>query len=147
MSVPAPQDFLELLKPVTWFAPMWAFMCGAVSSGQAFAGQGLAVAAGIVLSGPLLCASSQAVNDWQDRDVDAINQPDRPIPSGRITPNQGAAIAIAWTLLSAFVAALLGPLGIRGGGAGPAAVLGVQHAAGAPQTQRLVGQRRGRAEL
>ena len=24
---------LELLKPITWFAPMWAFGCGVVSSG------------------------------------------------------------------------------------------------------------------
>ncbi|MEM8798431.1 MAG: bacteriochlorophyll/chlorophyll a synthase, partial [Pseudomonadota bacterium] len=25
---PAPRAVLELLKPITWFAPMWAFMCG-----------------------------------------------------------------------------------------------------------------------
>ncbi|MFM7707829.1 MAG: bacteriochlorophyll/chlorophyll a synthase, partial [Gammaproteobacteria bacterium] len=24
---------LELLKPVTWFPPMWAFACGIVASG------------------------------------------------------------------------------------------------------------------
>lgn len=26
---PALRDVLELLKPITWFPPMWAFMCGA----------------------------------------------------------------------------------------------------------------------
>ena len=30
---PALSACLELLKPVTWFAPMWAFSCGVVSSG------------------------------------------------------------------------------------------------------------------
>jgi chlorophyll synthase len=28
---------LELLKPITWFPPMWAFLCGAVSSGAPMA--------------------------------------------------------------------------------------------------------------
>jgi hypothetical protein len=30
---PDPLSVLELLKPVTWFAPMWAFACGVISSG------------------------------------------------------------------------------------------------------------------
>ena len=35
---PAPGVVLELLKPITWFPPMWAFGCGVVSSGVAFQG-------------------------------------------------------------------------------------------------------------
>jgi chlorophyll synthase len=42
------------------------------------------------LAGPLLCAGSQAVNDWFDRHVDAINEPNRPIPSGRIPGRVGS---------------------------------------------------------
>jgi chlorophyll synthase len=34
-EIPAPGVVLELLKPITWFPPMWAFGCGAVSSGVA----------------------------------------------------------------------------------------------------------------
>ena len=105
-SLPA---FLELLKPITWFAPMWAFGCGVVSSGVPLADRWLVIVAGIILAGPLLCAMSQAVNDWYDRHVDAINEPNRPIPSGRIPGNWGLYIAIAWTVLSLAVAALLGP--------------------------------------
>ncbi|MCU0636047.1 MAG: hypothetical protein MUE41_14340, partial [Gemmatimonadaceae bacterium] len=33
---PDPRAVLTLLKPVTWFPPMWAFSCGVVSSGVAF---------------------------------------------------------------------------------------------------------------
>ena len=105
---PAMPPFLELLKPVTWFPPMWAFACGIVSSGQPAAGQWWLIAAGILLAGPLVCGTSQAVNDWFDRDVDAINEPGRPIPSGRIPGRWGLYIAIAWTLVSLAVAALLG---------------------------------------
>ena len=36
---------------------------------------------GILLAGPLVCGASQIVNDWFDRHVDAINEPQRPIPS------------------------------------------------------------------
>ncbi|NCV70923.1 MAG: bacteriochlorophyll/chlorophyll a synthase, partial [Betaproteobacteria bacterium] len=101
----------ELLKPITWFAPMWAFGCGAVSSGASPDGRWLLIALGVVLAGPLVCATSQAVNDWFDRHVDAINEPDRPIPSGRLPGRSGLYIAIAWTILSLAVAPLLGPWG------------------------------------
>jgi chlorophyll synthase len=102
---------LELLKPITWFPPMWAFACGVVSSGLPVAHVWPLVLAGIVLAGPLVCATSQAVNDWFDRDVDAINEPHRPIPSGRMPGRSGLYIAIVWTLLSLAVATLLGRWG------------------------------------
>jgi chlorophyll synthase len=108
-DLPAPSVVLELLKPITWFPPMWAFGCGVVSSGIAARGHWPLVLAGVVLCGPLLCATSQAVNDWFDRHVDAINEPSRPIPSGRMPGRWGLYIAILWTLLSAVCAASLGP--------------------------------------
>lgn len=104
-----PATVLELLKPVTWFAPMWAFACGVVSSGTPLAGRWPLVLAGILLAGPLLCATSQAANDWYDREVDAINEPHRPIPSGRIPGRWGLYIALLWTFLSLLVATALGP--------------------------------------
>ena len=99
---------VELLKPITWFAPMWAFGCGVVSSGMAARGHWLEIALGIVLSGPLVCGTSQAANDWFDRDVDAINEPARPIPSGRVPGRWGLFIAQGWTALSLIVALTLG---------------------------------------
>jgi chlorophyll synthase len=109
MVGPQPSAVLELLKPVTWFAPMWAFVCGAVSSGVSLGERWSLLLAGILLAGPLLCATSQAVNDWYDREVDAINEPHRPIPSGRIPGRWGLYIAWLWTLLSFSVALALGP--------------------------------------
>ncbi|HEV7227280.1 chlorophyll synthase ChlG [Brevundimonas sp.] len=108
-TLPSPAAVLELFKPITWFPPMWAFACGVVSSGQPIEGRWLFLIAGIALTGPLVCATSQAVNDWFDRHVDAINEPHRPIPSGRIPGRWGLWIAIIWTGVSLGVAALTGP--------------------------------------
>ena len=107
---PKMRDVLQLLKPITWFPPMWAFMCGAVSSGAGLDGRWWFVAGGVMLAGPLVCGTSQAVNDWFDRHVDAINEPDRPIPSGRIGGRWGLYIALIMTVISAAVGWLLGPL-------------------------------------
>ena len=105
---PAPSVVLELLKPITWFPPMWAFGCGVVSAGSALQGHWPMILAGVVLCGPLLCATSQAVNDWFDRHVDAINEPARPIPSGRMPGRWGLYVAVLWSLLSMACAAALG---------------------------------------
>jgi chlorophyll synthase len=108
MERPQLSAALELLKPVTWFPPMWAFGCGVVASGAPIGDRWPLVVAGLLLAGPLVCATSQAVNDWFDRHVDAINEPNRPIPSGRIPGRWGIRIAMGWTVLSLAVATLLG---------------------------------------
>lgn len=107
-SRPALSAVVELLKPITWFPPMWAFGCGVVSSGQPVLEQWFLLLAGVTLAGPLVCGTSQAVNDWFDRHVDAINEPHRPIPSGRMPGRWGLGVAVVWTGLSLLVAASLG---------------------------------------
>jgi chlorophyll synthase len=97
---------------------MWAFACGVVASGVSPQGHWLLIFAGILLAGPLVCAASQAVNDWYDRHVDAINQPERAIPSGRMPGRWGLYIAILWTVLSVTVASTLGPFAFAAGLAG-----------------------------
>jgi chlorophyll/bacteriochlorophyll a synthase len=81
---------IALMKPVTWFAPAWAFICGAIGSGAT--GWSVhdvgRVALGTLLAGPILCGLSQVVNDYCDREVDAINEPDRLIPSGLVSTRQ-----------------------------------------------------------
>jgi len=92
--------YLTLLKPITWFPPMWAMACGLISAGltpQMAPGQFLL---GIILAGPLLCGASQIINDWCDRHVDAINQPERPIPSGRAPGRTAYWFAWIWSLFA-----------------------------------------------
>jgi chlorophyll/bacteriochlorophyll a synthase len=106
--VPAMRDMLELAKPVTWFPPMWAFLCGVVSSGISIADNWLFLIAGILLTGPVVCGTSQVINDWCDRHVDAINEPDRPIPSGRVPGRWPIVIALTGGALSLLLGAALG---------------------------------------
>jgi chlorophyll/bacteriochlorophyll a synthase len=108
---PHPAVVLELLKPITWFPPMWAFMCGVVSSGQPLAENWPLIAIGVLLAGPVVCGMSQAANDWCDRHVDAINEPGRPIPSGRMPGRWGLWIALAMSGLALALGATLGPWG------------------------------------
>jgi chlorophyll synthase len=108
---PSPAVVLELLKPVTWFPPMWAFCCGVVASGASLLETWALALLGVLLAGPLVCGMSQAVNDWFDRHVDAVNEPHRPIPSGRMPGRWGLHVAIGWTGVSLAVGAMLGPWG------------------------------------
>lgn len=82
---------------------MWAYLCGAISSGASPSGQWHLVILGVLLAGPIVCGMSQAANDWFDHHVDAINEPDRPIPSGRIPGRWGLYIALAMSVLSLIV--------------------------------------------
>ena len=91
---------LELLKPITWFPPMWAFACGVISSGISIVENLDLLILGVIVAGPVVCGMSQAANDWCDRHVDRINEPNRPIPSGRMPGNWGLKIALGMTVLA-----------------------------------------------
>jgi geranylgeranylglycerol-phosphate geranylgeranyltransferase len=57
---------------------------------------GYLIATGTIVPGTALLAVSvflitgagNAINDYYDRDIDVINRPDRPLPSGKVTPAQ-----------------------------------------------------------
>ncbi|MEA5161061.1 chlorophyll synthase ChlG [Cereibacter johrii] len=110
-SVPEPRALLELIQPITWFPPIWAYLCGTISVGIWPGEKWPLVLLGMVLAGPLVCGMSQAANNWCDRHVDAVNEPDRPIPSGRIPGRWGLYIALLMTALSLAVGWMLGPWG------------------------------------
>lgn len=107
-GIPFWLSLVELLKPVTWFPPMWAFACGVVASGVAVETRLPFLIAGVLLAGPFLCGTSQVVNDWYDRHVDALNEPHRPIPSGRVPVRAAWILAVGWSGMSMLLAAMLG---------------------------------------
>jgi len=108
---------LQLTKPVTWVPLIWGVACGAAASGKYnaiwdgasfddWSTDFLKAIVCMVLAGPLLTGYTQTINDWYDREIDAINEPNRPIPSGAISENE--VIAQIWVLL-------LGGLGLAYG--------------------------------
>ena len=51
------------------------------------------------VTGFMLTAASMAINDYYDREIDSINEPNRPIPSGLIKPNEALAFAFILTTI------------------------------------------------
>jgi len=102
---------LQLMKPAAW-APLMVSVCYGISASGQFQWEPmelLRVLAVWVMVGPCLAGFNQTMNDYFDRDIDAINEPYRPIPSGAISPRE--AEEQIWALLA--------------GGMGLAAVLDV----------------------
>ena len=99
---------LQLMKPITWIPLMWGVICGAASSGGYVWGvEDFAKAAAcMLLSGPLMTGYTQTLNDFYDREIDAINEPYRPIPSGAISIPQ-VVIQIVVLLLAGIILAVL----------------------------------------
>ena len=77
---------LQLMKPITWIPLIWGVVCGAASSGEYTwtLENVLKAATCMLLAGPLLAGYTQTLNEYYDREIDAINEPYRPIPSGAI---------------------------------------------------------------
>jgi len=60
----------------------------------------------------LVAASSNAWNDYRDIEIDRINQPQRPLPSGMVTPRAALIFSLTMAALSLIVAALISPLAL-----------------------------------
>lgn len=96
---------LQLMKPITWIPLIWGVVCGAASSGNyTWSLENVLIAAACMLmSGPLLTGYTQTLNDFYDREIDAINEPYRPIPSGAISIPQ---------VVTQIIVLLVGGLGV-----------------------------------
>lgn len=93
-----PRAWAELLRVSALFTVPGDALAGAAATGRN-PGRGTALAVGASLC---LYEAGMALNDWADRDEDAVDRPHRPIPSGRIAP--GAALAAAGALTAAGLA-------------------------------------------
>lgn len=105
---------IDMADPVTWISPAIVCICGALASGRATGfepsnPQHWALAMlGALMTGPLGTGFSQTINDYYDRDLDAINDPERPIPAGLVTMGEART---NWLLLGAatlFISLLFG---------------------------------------
>jgi geranylgeranylglycerol-phosphate geranylgeranyltransferase len=51
--------------------------------------------------------AANAINDYFDQETDKVNHPERPIPAGRITPNQALTFSISFFIISMMAALFL----------------------------------------
>ncbi|MGP3956515.1 SCO3242 family prenyltransferase [Nonomuraea sp. 3N208] len=92
---------LELVR-----APAAVSVPGDTMAGAAAAG--VRWAPGLGVASTLLYWSGMALNDWADREADALDRPERPIPSGRVAEGRALAMAAGLTGAGLAVAALSG---------------------------------------
>jgi len=98
-----PSGFLRLIRPLNCLMMGFAVIVGAsLVSALNFS---INLLLGFVTSFTLTGAS-MAINDYYDREIDAINEPNRPIPSGAVSPKEALSFAFVLSLVG-FVAALV----------------------------------------
>ncbi|WP_432560508.1 SCO3242 family prenyltransferase [Granulicoccus sp. GXG6511] len=110
----------ELLRAPAAFSAIGDPLVGAFSGGPVNGRQLM-----LPLTSVLIYAGGMGLNDWADREIDAEERPERPIPSGRLTAGEAFRISTGLIGAGVLVAGLLnGPRGF-----GRAAVLAATVAA------------------
>ena len=97
--------FVQLVRAPAALTVLGDTVAGAAAAGNPLRGRRLL----LPLSSAAFYWAGMALNDWADRTLDAAERPERPIPSGRVTPNQALAVAGGLT------AAGVGLAGVAGG--------------------------------
>jgi geranylgeranylglycerol-phosphate geranylgeranyltransferase len=98
-----PSGFLRIIRPLNCLMMGFAVIVGAsLVSALNFS---INLLLGFVTSFTLTGAS-MAINDYYDREIDAINEPNRPIPSGAVSPKEALSFAAVLSLVG-FAAALM----------------------------------------
>lgn len=97
---------IELVRAPAALSVLGDTVAGAAAAGIPLRGKRLA----LPLASVALYWSGMALNDWSDRAVDAVERPERPIPSGRISPSQALAVAGGLTVAGLGLAAYGGAL-------------------------------------
>ncbi|KZM77438.1 SCO3242 family prenyltransferase [Cellulosimicrobium sp. I38E] len=104
-------DHLDLVR-----APAVLSVVGDTLAGAAAAGHAVTPRRALLpLASACLYAGGMALNDYADRDLDAVERPERPIPSGRISEGRALRVAVGLTAAGVGLAA-------AGGGARALAV-------------------------
>ena len=97
------KDIAELVR-----GPAALSVPGDALAGAAVTGTLGARTAGLSAASVCLYWSGMAANDWADRDLDAKERPERPIPSGRVTPGTALGLAAGLSAAGLVLAGLAG---------------------------------------
>lgn len=102
--------YLRLMRPINCLMMGLAVIVGAALTNPNVLGVGWQKLTYGFITGFALTAASMAINDYYDREIDAVNEPKRPIPSGLIKPKNAlifASVLTAIGFISAFLTNIL----------------------------------------
>jgi hypothetical protein len=97
-------DLAELVRLPAVLTVPGDTLAGAAAAGWPFGRRTWA----LPIASVCLYWAGMALNDYADRDVDAVERPERPIPSGRVLPRQALALAVGLTAAGVGAAAAAG---------------------------------------
>ena len=92
-------DYLEIMRPINSFMVGVSIIIGAIITGGKIITDNPMIFLFSFLTGFSLTGAAMAINDYFDREIDKINEPDRPIPSGRISPKNALFFTIILCLI------------------------------------------------
>lgn len=101
--MPSLRDLVELVRAPAALSVPGDVVAGA-AAGQVLGGRTL----GLACSSVCLYWAGMAANDWADRHLDAVERPERPIPSGRVSADAALGIAAGLTVAGLAAAGLSG---------------------------------------
>ncbi|NWF87294.1 geranylgeranylglycerol-phosphate geranylgeranyltransferase [Candidatus Bathyarchaeota archaeon] len=102
--------YLRLMRPVNCLMMGLAVIVGAILAAPNMLSALWQNFAYGFITGFMLTAASMAINDYYDREIDAVNEPNRPIPSGLIKPKKALMFASVLTIIgfaSAYLTSIL----------------------------------------
>jgi len=102
--------YLRLMRLINCAMMGFAVIVGAVLAAPSSIGTSWQNLVFGFMTGFMLTAASMAINDYYDREIDAVNEPKRPIPSGMIKPREALAFAFVLTAIGFVAAYLTNPL-------------------------------------
>lgn len=90
---------VEIVRPVNSVMLGLAIIVGAaVTGGASILGSPPTLLLSFV-TGFCMTGAAMAINDYYDREIDAVNEPGRPIPSGRVTPGEAVTVTAALSVV------------------------------------------------
>jgi geranylgeranylglycerol-phosphate geranylgeranyltransferase len=102
--------FIRLLRPINCTLMGFAVLVGAVLAAPHLSSLvWLNILFGF-LTGFTFCAAAMVINDYYDRKIDAINEPQRPIPSGAVKPNEALVFVVVLSAIGFIFAGLVSAL-------------------------------------
>jgi len=91
--------YLRLMRPINCLMMGFAVIVGATLTSLNLSSLSWSNLIYGFITGFMLTAASMAINDYYDREIDAVNEPNRPIPSGLIKPKEALAFAFILTAI------------------------------------------------
>lgn len=102
--------FIRLIRPINCLMMGFAVLVGAVLANPHLGSLNWLNLLFGFLTGFTFCAAAMVINDYYDRKIDAINEPQRPIPSGTVKPNEALAfvsvLSVVGFVFAGFVSVL-----------------------------------------